>query len=303
MKRIIVTGGTGFIGRNCVPLLSELGYDIHVISSHQRVVDEVKWHTIDLMDPAAVSAVVRSIRPSHLLHLAWITEPCRYATAPENLDWLIASLHLTRVFHEVGGERVVMSGSCAEYDWTSGLCSEQATPLNPSTFYGQCKNSLQSSLAAYARQVGLSWAWGRLFFLYGPHGHPARIPGVVIESLLQNKPALCSHGNQIRDFLHVSDAASALTALLDGDVQGPVNIASGERITIREMVLQIADRIGRRDLVQFGAVPASPSDPPLLVADVKRLQAELDWHPMHTLDTGLDATLRWRKGELHGSAV
>ena len=139
--------------------------------------------------------------------------------------------------------------------------------------------------------------------MYGPHAHPSRIPGVVIESLSRNEPARCSHGNQIRDFLHIADVAAALAALTDSDVQGPVNIASGEPVTIREIVLQIADHFGRRDLVEFGAVPTAATEPPLLVADVRRLKMELGWKPVHSLASGLDATLVWHKGGSHDAAV
>jgi len=311
MKRVLVTGGRGFVGRHCLPQLVERGFEVHALSSRPATLTEtppevqsdpdgVHWHAANLLDTAAVNAVLQTIQPTHLLHLAWITEPRRYASAPENVDWLAASLHLLRTFHAVGGQRVVMSGSCAEYDWNHGWCSESVTPLQPATLYGQCKHALQSTLAAYCKQVGLSWGWGRLFFLYGPHGHPAKIPGVVIESLLRGDPALCSHGRQIRDFLHIADAARGLVLQLDSDVQGPVNIASGEPVTIREIVLQIADQLGRRDLVQFGAVPTSPHDPPLLVADVRRLRTELAWQPTYSVTSGLAATLEWRQGALRG---
>ena len=303
MKRVMITGGRGFVGRHCVPQLLERGYEVHVISSRQQAGTYVNWHTVDLMDQQSVGLLMKSVQPTHLLHLAWITEPRRYSTAPENVDWLTSSLQLLRTFHQNGGQRVVMTGSCAEYDWNYGWCREDITPLKPATLYGQCKAALLATLEGYGRQVGLSWAWGRLFFMYGPHAHPSRIPGVVIESLSRNEPARCSHGNQIRDFLHVADVAAALAALTDSDVQGPVNIASGEPVTIREIVLQIADHFGRRDLVEFGAVPTAATEPPLLVADVRRLKLELGWKPVHSLASGLDATLVWHKGGSHDAAV
>ena len=191
-----------------------------------------------------------------------------------------------------------MTGSCAEYDWNYGWCREDLTPLKPATLYGQCKAALLATLEGYAKQVGLSWGWGRLFFMYGPHSHPSRIPGVVIESLSRNESARCSHGNQIRDFLHIADVASALVALIDSEVQGPLNIASGEPVTIRQIVLQIADHFGRRNLVEFGAIPTAATDPPLLVADVRRLTLELGWKPVHSLASGLDSTLEWHKRRL-----
>ena len=298
MKRVLVTGGSGFVGRHCLPQLLELGYDVHVISSQPQTGDHVNWHMVDLMDQLAVASLMKSVQPTHLFHLAWITEPRRYSTAPENVDWLASSLQLLRSFHQHGGRRVVMTGSCAEYDWNYGWCREDLTPLNPATLYGQCKAALLATLEGYAKQVGLSWGWGRLFFMYGPHAHSSRIPGVVIESLSRNEPARCSHGNQIRDFLYIADVASALVALIDSEVQGSLNIASGEPVTIREIVLQIADHFARRDLVEFGAIPAAANEPPLLVADVRRLKLELGWKPVHTLASGLDATLEWHKRRL-----
>ena len=298
MKRVLVTGGSGFVGRHCLPQLLELGYDVHVISSQPQTGDHVNWHMVDLMDQLAVASLMKSVQPTHLFHLAWITEPRRYSTAPENVDWLASSLQLLRSFHQHGGRRVVMTGSCAEYDWNYGWCREDLTPLKPATLYGQCKAALLATLEGYAKQVGLSWGWGRLFFMYGPHSHPSRIPGVVIESLSRNEPARCSHGNQIRDFLHIADVASALVALIDSEVQGPLNIASGEPVTIRQIVLQIADQFGRRNLVEFGAIPTAATDPPLLVADVRRLTLELGWKPVHSLASGLDATLEWHKRRL-----
>jgi nucleoside-diphosphate-sugar epimerase len=237
------------------------------------------------------------------MHLAWVTQPGVFATAPNNVDWLVASLQLMRAFHESGGQRIVMSGTCAEYDWSDGYCSEATTPLNPSTLYGRCKLAMQSTLDAYSRQTGLSSAWGRLFFIYGPHAHPNRMPGAVINSLLRDEPALCSHGEQIRDFLHVRDVASALVALLDSELQGPINVASGQEVVIRDMVQQIADRLDRRHLLRLGALPQSAGDPPRIVADVRRLSSELAWRPALTLAAGLEDTLKWWQGAHRGCTV
>lgn len=303
MKRVVVTGGSGFVGRHCLPQLVESGYDTHVLSKSTADGTPGRWHQVDLMDGPAVAAAIQSIQPTHLLHLAWMTEPGRYLHAPENLEWLASSLLLVKAFHEAGGQRAVVAGSCAEYDWNHGWCTEDLTPLKPQSLYGQCKTALYSTLSAYARQVGLSWGWGRLFFLYGPYGSPARIPGVVIESLLKNQPARCSQGLQVRDFLHITDAAQGLVTLLNSEFQGPVNIASGEPVTIREIVLKIADYFGRVDLIEFGAIPSPQNDPPLIVADVRRLRNELGWSPSYNLTTGLAATIEWRKGAPHGSTV
>lgn len=192
-----------------------------------------------------------------------------------------------------------MAGSCAEYDWRYGYCSEQVTPLTPSTLYGSCKHSLQIMLNAFAGQSPeLSTAWGRVFFLYGPHEHPTRLVASVIGSLLKNEPARCSHGNQIRDFLHVRDVADAFTALLDADIGGPVNIGSGQPIAVKEIVHKIASRIGRPGLARLGALPAAPNESPLVVADTRRLSEEVGWTPRYDLNGGLQQTISWWRDQI-----
>jgi len=124
----------------------------------------------------------------------------------------------------------------------------------------------------------------------------------VIRSLLLGEPARCSHGRQIRDYLHVQDVADALVALLHSDVRGSINIGSGIPVTLREIVSRIATKLDQSPLVQFGAIPSHPHDSPLVVADVTRLAEEVKWRPRYDLDRGLDATIAWWQSELQVGA-
>jgi nucleoside-diphosphate-sugar epimerase len=214
-----------------------------------------------------------------LLHFAWYAVPSRYWFAPENLQWVQASLALLQAFTQAGGQRVVMAGTCAEYDWNYGFCSEAITPLAPRTLYGVCKHALQMILSNFTRDNQLSSAWGRIFFLYGPHERPERLVPMVIRSLLRNEPARCSHGNQVRDFLHVQDVASAFVALLNSPVTGPVNIASGQAVRLKDLIYAIAAKIDQTQLVRLGAIPTLSDEPSFLVADVRRLHDEVGWQP------------------------
>ena len=181
------------------------------------------------------------------------------------------------------------------------MCLESVTPRKPSTVYGTCKNALQEILSIYSNQFGLSSAWGRIFFLYGPKEHPSRLVSSVIQSILRGETARCSSGEQVRDFMYVTDVASAFVALLNSDIQGPVNIASGEAITLKDVVERIATKLGRPELLKLGARSTNLQDPPLLLADISRLKDELGWQPSFDIDRGLDETIAWWKEELKWS--
>ena len=299
MKKVLVTGANGFIGRSIVPLLMKKGMEVHCIDikSPEESMPGVCWHQINLMNYEKMLKLMLDIKPTHLLHFAWFAVPDEYWTSPENIRWVQASLELLRSFIHYGGKRVVMAGSCAEYDWNYGYCSEEFTPLKPVTLYGICKHSLQTILTTYTKQSGISSAWGRIFFLYGPYELPSRLISYVISSLLKNEQALCSQGNQFRDFLYVEDVASAFVSLLDSSVEGPVNICSGRPVSIQQIVMNISKKLNCENLIRFGA-KSSLSEPPLIVGDNRRLVHEVNWIPSVELTAGIDKTIEWWKKRL-----
>lgn len=298
MKRVLVTGATGFIGRHSLPRLLESGYEVHAVSG-QRAPEtpdrDIVWHRANLLEPGEAASLIEKTRPSHLLHFAWYAVPGKYWTAPENLAWVSATVNLMQVFSDHGGWRAVMAGSCAEYDWKFDYCSERFTPCRPATLYGACKHATQILLDGWSRQTGMSSAWGRIFFLYGPGEYPSRLVPSVIDSLLRNEPARCTHGNQVRDFMHVEDVAGAFVALLDSDARGAVNIASGTAVPLKQVVHSIADQMNKRELIQLGAVPAPVCEPGALFADVGRLRDEVGFRPRYDLEQGIARTIEYMK--------
>lgn len=301
-RRVLVTGATGFIGRQSLASLVELGYEVHgaYVGPPLDEMRDVAWHEVDLLDESAARKLLAGVRPTHLLHFAWHAAPGEYWTSPLNLDWVRASLFLLREFANQGGRRVVGVGTCAEYDWGCGLCSEATTPLAPATLYGACKRSLGLIMEQFTGAVGISAAWGRVFFLYGPHEHPSRLVPSVVGSILDGKPAECSHGNQVRDYMYVRDVGEAFAALLDSETQGAVNIASGAPVRIKDIVLKIGRKLGRQDLVALGARPAPASEPMSLTADVARLRSEVGWSPSYDLDRGIEETIEWFRRQRAG---
>lgn len=295
MGKVLLTGGTGFIGREAARALLDQGHEVEIISSQANsVVDErATLRHADLLDPARRSEAVRSAGATDLVHLAWVVEPGQVWDSILNVSWVEASLGLLRDFAEAGGRRAVFGGTFSEYGPDGGLCSEFTTEMAPSNLYGVCKDALRRATLSAAEQLGVSVAWARIFSAYGPFEHPRRLVASVAQNLLAGKPAPCSHGEQVRDYLSTPDIGAALAAILDADVTGPVNLGSGEGTTLRQIVETIGEITGRSDLLRFGAVVPPPDDPELIVADTARLRTEVPWTPQYSLRDGLEMTVEW----------
>ena len=296
--RVLVTGGTGLIGPHAVAELARRGAEVHVVGRHATagMPKGVTFHAGNLLDADATAALVAGLRPTHLLHLAWVTAHGHYWRAPENLDWLAATARLARAFAEAGGTRMVTAGTCAEYDWTdpdlvAGDCVENRTPAHPHTFYGTVKDACRRTLESYAVEAGIQAAWGRVFLLFGAAEDRRRLVASIIASLWAGEPALCSAGTQIRDFLAVEDMGAAFAALTLSDACGPVNLGSGEPRSIADVALAIGRLMGRPELIRLGALPMRPDDPPRLVADIHRLRTEVGFTPAAGFEERLAACI------------
>ena len=300
MKRVLVTGATGFIGRHCLAPLQASGYEVHAVTSKPAFADDhnATWHQADLLDRQQIGPLVETVAPTHLLHLAWVVDPGTAYVSADNYRWLQSTLDLATEFARCGGQRMTVAGTCYEYDQTYGLCSEERTPTCPDTIYGTCKNALRELLAAFCPTHDISLAWPRIFFLYGPGEHPRRLVSSVANALLRGEPANCSHGKQLRDFLYVEDLGEALVALLESDVQGPINIGRGSPVELRQIVGKLGELIGRPDLIRLGAIPARTHEVPLVMADTTRMRQRLDWAPRFDLESSLKRTVSWWKQQL-----
>jgi nucleoside-diphosphate-sugar epimerase len=301
MSRVLLTGATGLIGSRAIAPLLAAGHEVHALARDPHAIDEdrdltanVNRHAVNLLDWETTRAVVYEIEADALLHFAWYAEHGRFWAAAENLPWVGATLNLLRLFGEAGGVRAVLAGSCAEYEWgADGICSEVDTPLRPATLYGTAKHATEMVASAYANATGLELAWGRIFLCYGPGEDERRLVPSVIRALLAGHEADVSDGEQLRDFMHTDDLARAFVELLDSQVDGAVNIASGEGVRLAEVIALIAEEIGRPELVRLGALPRREGDPAKLLADVSRLREEVGFERRISLGRGIRDTIAW----------
>lgn len=283
-RRILVTGASGLIGRAVMPPLRRLGYEVVGLSRSGDT--ELRGHL--LRDPEAAAELAQA---DTLLHLAWADGPHRMHDIA-NLNWVVATLRLLQAFAANGGRRAVLVGSCAEYDWSQGGRFAEESPIRPRSVYGAAKAATCLAALGAAGALGISLAWARPFFVYGPKEGEGRLLGDLVRGFRQGVPVPCSDGRQRRDYLHVDDLASALAQVTDSSVEGAVNIGSGRAVEVRELVLTAVRLAGCDHLVHLGARPRAPGDPDVIEADITRLRDETGFRPRFDLESGLAAVLK-----------
>lgn len=295
--KVLLTGGSGFVGRMTIAPMVEAGVDLHVLARGKA--DENSggtWHRADLLNADETRSIVASLKPDVILHLAWCVEHGRFWNDPANLDWVAATLNLARAAAEAGASRLVGVGTCYEYDWpAAGDCRESVTPLRAHTLYDAAKDASRRILEMFCADREMSFAWARLFFLYGPGENQARLVSSVASSLVRGNEANVSRGLAVRDFMDVRDAGAALAKLALSRMTGAINIASGESVRISDLVLKMGDLAGCSDLINIGALPDRLGEPPRIVADTRRMREELRFRTSVGMEQGLrDALSYWR---------
>ncbi len=210
-----------------------------------------------------------------------------------NLRYLAASLRLAEGLAEAGCKQLTIAGSFSEYDQELGYLAENSA-IKPNTQYGAAKAALYQALSLWAPAAGVELLWPRIFSVYGPAEHQKRFVPAVILAALHGEPTRLSPGEQLRDYLHVADAAAAVWAAFQHGLTGPVNIGSGKPVAIGALAKMIGEIIGRPELIRLGDLPYRAGDPMFVCANTGRLQ-QTGWQPHFNLETGLMDTVGWWK--------
>jgi len=307
--RVLVTGATGFIGSYVARRLAE-EKDVHTTflarasSDPWRFADVLPKVTrldVDLSDGEKLTAALATAKPDVVVHLAWKGVGNAERNAPVQMENLPDTLALIRAAHAAGARAFVGLGSQAEYGPQTGALAETAQ-TQPTTLYGVTKLATSHFARHACGELGMRYAWVRVFSTYGAKDNPSwMIPSLIMQLLAKKRPPL-TPGEQRWDYLHVSDAASAIaTVALNDAATGVFNLGSGEARTIRTIVEQIRDTIDPALPLGFGEVPYRPDQVMHLEAKIDRLRA-VGWSPKMTLERGMAETVAWYREHGEGKA-
>ena len=292
--KVLITGASGFIGKNLINILDLDGCEIHAIYNQNKPKNNLKnitWHQVDLFKNREVEEVMMSIKPSHVVHLAWYAEHGKFWNSDKNIDWVDASIKLFKEFKKYNGKKFIVSGTKAEYfdgefseEHLDSVfeCLEGMTP-NPDTLYGKSKNLLHENLINLDED-NKSLVWARVFDTYGPHENKKKFCSYVVKSAQDNQVISCNNPQLELDFLHVKDIAKAFKVILLSDFAGTINISSGKCISLKKISEFILKKLKKEELLELNH---HSKDRRKFYGNNKLLKI-IGWSADYQIESGLD---------------
>jgi UDP-glucose 4-epimerase len=308
MKRVILTGATGFVGANLTQRLLQDGHEVHVLVRPscnpwrlQTIRPELHWHEISLSDRESLMAVVSQIRPDWIFHLA---VHGAYSSQTDLLQMVqtnfVGTIHLVEACLNVGFEAFVNTGSSSEYGFKAQAASEREW-LEPNSHYAITKASATLFCRYTAQSQKVHIPTLRLYSVYGPYEEPTRLmPTLILRGFQGELPPLVNP-EIARDYVYTEDvnqayilAASKSTASSSTPEWGAVyNVGTGIQTRLREVV-DVARRVFNITAEpNWGSMPDRRWDASVWVADSQKIQTELGWSPRYSFEQGFRAMASW----------
>lgn len=239
--KVLVTGATGFIGRNVVEALLQKGVDVTATSMNADTAKMMPWYP--KVEYIPFDYCRRDINyseffgsPDAIIHLAW--DRLSDYRDPYHMEVnLPSNCHFLKNFIDNNIEKIVITGTCFEYGMQCG-CLHEALPTHPITQYSLAKDTLRKYLELLVQKTDISFNWVRLFYLYGEGQSPNSLHPQLEKAISEGRKEFnMSGGEQLRDYISVKEAAYNLGVIAcQTKVNGIVNCCSGEPVSIRRVV-------------------------------------------------------------------
>lgn len=295
LKRLLVIGGSGFIGRHLCRVAADAGYTVTALSLTPggAPINGARALHADLGDAARLAAALKGEKFEYVINCGGYIDhrPFRNGGRALIKSHFEGVQNLIELLDRDCLARFVQIGSSDEYGAGSAPQREDVreAPISP---YSAAKQATTHFLQMLWRTEQFPAVTLRLFLSYGPGQDQQRFLPQIITGCLEDRTFPVSAGNQLRDFCHVRDVTRGILDALDADnVCGEViNLGSGDPISIRKVIERVQQLIGRGN-PEFGRVPMRPGENPALYADVSKARRLLAWAPAFTLDAGLADTI------------
>ncbi len=291
--KVLVTGGSGFIGTNLSLFLTEEGHEVRVLDlrSPNFKAEYVKG---DIRDYETVKRAVEGIEA--VVHLAAMVSAVEATEKPEEATEInvMGTLNLLEASRRQGVRRFVYASSVAVYGEPLYLPVDERHPNFPVNVYGATKLGGEALVNGYSGNYGLSTVSLRFFNVYGPWMRPGPYSGVILKFLEfahGNEPfRIEGDGRQTRDFIYVEDVVRAIQLALEEEFTGAYNVGTGKETSIIELARLVSEVVGIPCRVEHA--PPRKGDIRRSVADPSKLMLR-GWRPKVDLKEGLRRTNEW----------
>jgi nucleoside-diphosphate-sugar epimerase len=301
MTRVLLTGGTGFIGTRLLAHLCSAGVGVISVgrsAAPRHLQSDIHHRVVPQLDAERLRQAIDGEQVDAVIHLAaaGIHPGDRDDAALRRVNGHLPAECL-EVATSAGARSFLMAGSSSEYARFDGDRIKESAPLETMKLYGATKAAGSLMAVATGVALGIPSANLRLFNVYGPGEAPHRLSPSLYAALREGRKVALSEGLQIRDFIHVDDACGAILQALSTSLAGSLptghyNVCTGHPTSVRSFARELAAAMSAdAALLQFGALPMRPDDQPRVVGDPSSFQAATGWRPIHTVTTGIANTL------------